>query len=115
MYLRATTFPSEDSSFTRYFFPRDTKTGTLAEVVEVVVDGRDAQGGHGGDVQRAVEGAQPGQGPGQAPEVIQQVQKPHHKLQQHPGNQVESLGQIVEVSAVRGAFFTASTFSWIFR
>ena len=48
-----------------------------------------------------MEGTQPGQGAGQAPEVVQQIQKPYHKFQQYPGNQVKGFRQIIKVGIVR--------------
>ena len=73
------------------------KHGDVPEVVQVVVDGRDAQGAHGRDEEGGVEGAGHGQLPGQQIEVIEEPQQPHSELQQHSGDVGEELGRVVKV------------------
>ena len=66
-----------------------TKDGQVTEVIQMVINGADAQTAHGSEEQGTVEGAQLQQELGQQAKVIQEFQQPHGKLQEQAGNQVQ--------------------------
>ena len=76
--------------------------GQVAEVIQVVVNGADAQGTHGGEEQGAVEGAQLQQEGGQQAEVIQQLQKPDGELHHQAGDVGEDLQQVIQAGIQLG-------------
>ena len=60
-------------------------------------DGRDAQGAHGGEEHRAMEGADLQQELGDQAEVVQGFQEPHRELEEEPRQQGEELRGLVEL------------------
>ena len=73
------------------------KDGEVTEVVQMVINGRNAQAAHGGEEHRAVEGADFQQEAGKQTEVVQQPQEPHSKLQEDTGDHQKGVGGLVKV------------------
>lgn len=74
------------------------------------MDGRDAQGSHGGYEQRTVKRRKPCQPEGQEAEVVPRLQQGYQPPKQQPGNQIQSVCQFVK-GGIQGRAFTSWTFS----
>lgn len=86
------------------FGAEGAENGHVAEVIEMMIDRRNAQRAHGSDEQRTMEGAEFGNETGQQAEIIQRFEQPDGKLQKQAGNGIDDLGQIVKAAIQRGIF-----------
>ena len=74
-----------------------TEHRQVAKVIQMVVNGTDAETSHGGEEQASVEGAQLQQEPGQQTKVIKSLQQPHGEFQKHTGDQIQQHDQAVQI------------------
>lgn len=84
------------------FAAEGDEDGHIAEVVQMVHDGRDAERSHGRKEDRGVERADLQQELRQEAEVINRPEQPDHKFEQHAGDKRQEFRGLVKVTAADG-------------
>ena len=72
--------------------------GDIAEIIEVMIDGRNAEGAHAGDEDRAVERADLEQEFGNKSEIIHGFKKPYGEFHKQPGDEVKKPCDLVKAA-----------------